>query len=79
MTSGSDTATGAGTPPTGSRVVFADGEWMTSELSLEEVAAFMEAGRLIPAQRNGKRVLVNPAHVLSAEEWATPLPEGAGG
>ncbi|HEY5142630.1 MAG TPA: hypothetical protein VII98_03935 [Solirubrobacteraceae bacterium] len=58
--------------PTGTRLVFSDGEWLTSELPLDEVASFMEAARLIPALRNGKRVLVNPAHVVSAEEWATP-------
>jgi hypothetical protein len=62
------------TPMTGTRLVFADGEWLTSELPLDEVAAFIEAGRLIPAQRSGKRVLVNAAHVVSAEEWATPVP-----
>ena len=60
--------------PTGTRLVFSDGEWLTSELALDEVASFMEAARLIPALRNGKRVLVNPAHVVSAEEWATPVP-----
>lgn len=53
----------------GARLVFADAEWITSDLPLAEVAALMEAGRLVPALRNGKRVLVNPAHVVSAEEW----------
>ena len=61
----------------GTRLIFVDAEWITSELPVQEVAELMEAGRLIPAQRAGKRVFVNPAHVVSAEEWTPPAPRDA--
>jgi hypothetical protein len=60
----------------GTRLVFADMEWIASDLELDEVAALIEDGRLVPARRAGKRVLVNPAHVLSAEEWTPPAAKG---
>lgn len=60
----------------GTRLIFTDAEWITSDLPVDEVAALMEAGRLIPAQRAGKRLYINPAHVVSAEEWAPPAPRG---
>ncbi len=56
----------------GTRLVFADMEWIASDLELDEVIVLIEAGRLVPAQRAGKRVVVNPAHVVSAEEWDPP-------
>lgn len=60
----------------GTRLVFTDAEWIVSELELHEVAELMEAGRLVPAKRAGKRVLINPAHVVAAEEWATDRGDG---
>ncbi len=62
----------------GSRLVFVDGEWITSDLELDQVAERMEAGRLVPAQRMGKLVLVNPVHIVSAEDWPATLPSDAG-
>ncbi len=56
----------------GTRLVFADQEWVTSELELDEVEGLMNHGRLVPAQRKGKRLLVNPVHVAYAEEWTLP-------
>lgn len=58
----------------GTRLIFTDAEWILSDLDVEEVAELMEAGRVIPAKRAAKRVFVNPAHVVSAEEWTPPAP-----
>jgi len=55
----------------GSRLVLIDAEWLVSDLSLDEVAELMRAGDLIPARRTGKRIVVNPAHVVFVEDWAT--------
>jgi hypothetical protein len=54
------------------RLVFADGEWLASDLDLPEVEELLAAGRLIPARRKDKRLVVNPAHVVYAEEWEGP-------
>ncbi len=51
------------------RLVFADGEWLVSDLRLDEVEALLEAHRVIPAARQGRRVIVNPVHILYAEAW----------
>jgi len=60
------------------RIVFADAEWLLSDSSFAELAALLRAGDLLPAQRNGKQILVNPAHVLAIEEWpAAPPPAPA--
>ncbi|CAB4882558.1 unannotated protein [freshwater metagenome] len=56
----------------GSRLVFPDGEWIASDLEIEEVARRMASGAVIDADRKGKRVAVNPAHVAYAEEWDRP-------
>lgn len=56
----------------GTRLVFADGEWVASDLSLGEVERRMAEGRTIDADRKGKRVVVNPAHVVYAEDWDRP-------
>ncbi len=53
----------------GSRLVLADAEWLVSDLSLDEVAALMRAGDLIPARRTGKRIVVNPEHIVFVEDW----------
>ncbi len=59
----------------GTRLVFADGEWVVSDLPLRDVEALLAAGHLVPARRQGKRLVVNPAHVVYAEEWALPEEE----
>lgn len=64
-------------PRMGSRLVLVDAEWLVSDLSLEEVSALMRAGDLIPAQRTGKRLVVNPAHVVFVEDWTIPPPPPA--
>lgn len=51
------------------RLVFADGEWLVSDLPMDEVEVLLETRRVIPASRQGRRVIVNPAHVLYAETW----------
>lgn len=56
----------------GTRLVFTDMEWIASDLDLDEVIVLMEDGKLVPARRAGKRVVVNPAHIVSAEEWGQP-------
>jgi len=61
----------------GARIVFADAEWLLSESSFEELATLLRAGDLLPAQRNGKQILVNPAHVLAIEEWPATTPPAA--
>lgn len=53
----------------GSRLVLADAEWLVSDLSLDEVAALMRDGDLIPARRAGKRLVVNPDHIVFVEDW----------
>ena len=53
----------------GARIVLADAEWLLSDSSFDELAALMRAGDILPAQRQGKRILVNPAHVVTIEEW----------
>ena len=56
----------------GTRLVFDDGEWIASDLDLDDVELRIGEGRVIPADRKGKRVVVNPAHVVYAEEWDRP-------
>jgi len=56
----------------GTRLVFSDGEWIASELELEDVELRMAEGRVIPASRKGKRIVVNPDHVVYAEQWDHP-------
>ncbi len=56
----------------GTRLVFEDGEWIASELELEDVELRMIEGHVIPASRKGKRIVVNPAHVVYAEQWDHP-------
>ncbi len=58
----------------GTRLVFADGEWIASDLELEAVERLMTEGRVIAADRMGKRVVINPAHVVYAEDWDRPAP-----
>ena len=58
----------------GTRLVFADGEWLASELDLREVERLMAEDRMIAAERKGKQIVVNPAHVVYAEEWDRPQP-----
>jgi hypothetical protein len=60
----------------GTRLVFADGEWLASDLDLQEVERLMAEDRMIAADRKGKRIVVNPAHVVYAEEWDRPAPAG---
>ncbi|CAB4939999.1 unannotated protein [freshwater metagenome] len=62
----------------GSRLVFVDGEWLASDLPIEEVAARLGEGRVIDADRKGKRIAVNPAHVIYAEEWDRPTAADGG-
>ena len=56
----------------GTRLVFSDGEWIASELELEDVELRMVERRVIPASRKGKRIVVNPDHVVYAEQWDHP-------
>ena len=35
----------------------------------------MAEGRVIPASRKGKRIVINPAHVVYAEQWDHPQAE----
>ena len=56
----------------GTRLVFADGEWIASDLDLTDVERLMADGLVIAADRKGKRIAVNPAHVVYAEEWDRP-------
>jgi hypothetical protein len=56
-------------PAMGARIVLSDAEWLLSESSFDELAELMRAGDLLPAQRTGKRILVNPAHVVALEDW----------
>lgn len=58
----------------GTRLVFADGEWVASDLDLDEVERRMVESRMIGADRKGKRIVVNPAHVVYAEDWDRPVP-----
>lgn len=58
--------------------MFADGEWIASDLDLDEVERRMVAGELVAADRKGRRVVVNPAHVVYAEDWDRPAPRDAG-
>ena len=59
----------------GTRLVFSDGEWIASELELEDVELRMVERRVIPASRKGKRIVVNPDHVVYAEQWDHPQAE----
>lgn len=58
----------------GTRLVFADGEWIASDLELAEVERRLAGADVIPADRKGRRVVVNSAHVVYAEEWERPAP-----
>jgi len=62
----------------GTRLVFADGEWLASDLGLQDVERLMADGHVIAADRKGKRIVVNPAHVVYAEEWERPPPSDVG-
>lgn len=53
----------------GTRLVLPDGEWLASDLALAEVERLLREGRVIAAHRKGKRIAVNPAYVIYAEEW----------
>jgi len=59
------------------RLVLPDGEWLASDLDLDEVERLLGEGRLIAADRKGKRIVVNPAHVVYAEEWQRGSPATA--
>ncbi len=59
----------------GTRLVFSDGEWIASELELADVELRMSEGHVIPASRKGKRIVVNPDHVVYAEQWDHPQAE----
>ena len=59
----------------GTRLVFSDGEWIASELELPDVELRMSERRVIPASRKGKRIVVNPDHVVYAEQWDHPQAE----
>jgi hypothetical protein len=64
----------------GTRLVLPDGEWLASDLELDEVERLLREGRVVAADRNGKRIAVNPAHIVYAEEWqrGTAASGGAG-